>query len=527
MYLCKSLGHGACAGRAWASLQCLSFAAPRPCSWLQAIALFLAVVSARASSDYLIARMHAVKLWLQFIFSASLALRCRSLLDLCLCLNSKAATCPWGCVYSACIRCRELTSFASDFFSCASSGYPSGRCVITVVAFVSAVFWFWMLGIALSLLKPAPNRPSSCHVDIFHAVLCPGINLPPGCCCFAQICFFARLTPPSPLLLSCSKEIGWGAGSPQGAQQRTLRMQLDEKILVGQSEQQRRRGKTMDKSRLRLVGCDISLKAPTNPLLTWHLTSVSEWVSELDYETLSKVKTLDSCLHRFVTRTIWTTLLGRRKRSTTVLAPRLQATWEGQRRSLVLTLEGKERTRPSGAANYIGFHTNCTESVRSDLKYVFSALWGRPTVVAVRFCWLSSLTGTPPTIRGSTASAVTALSRLQVGQFRFPLWWDVKKGHEHCGTAGLNRTVWGCLTSSGRDAIHPSVLCNITGDACPQASYRVLALWPRRTVLRRKRRRRRRRRSAQDGGPSSTTASLEGVPPRASTPPVSGEGSWW
>ena len=56
MYLCKSLGHGACAVRAWACLHCLS-SAHRAGSQLQGIALFVPVVSARVSSEYLATRI--------------------------------------------------------------------------------------------------------------------------------------------------------------------------------------------------------------------------------------------------------------------------------------------------------------------------------------------------------------------------------------------------------------------------------------------------------------------------------------
>ena len=106
-----------------------------------------------------------------------------------------------------------------------------------------------------------------------------------------------------------------------------------------------------------------------------------------------------------------------------MLAHRLQATWEVVRRNLALTLEGKERRQPSGASNDIGFRAKIPAQNQSDdLKYVFSALWSLPTVVEVRYCWLSSQTGMPPTIPGSTASAVTALSPLRVGQFSFPFW---------------------------------------------------------------------------------------------------------
>ena len=52
---------------------------------------------------------------------------------------------------------------------------------------------------------------------------------------------------------------------------------------------------------------------------------------------------------------------------------------------------------------------------------LLSALLSRLTVVEVRYCWLSSRTGTPPTTQGLTASAVTAPSHLQVGQLNFLL----------------------------------------------------------------------------------------------------------
>ena len=92
------------------------------------------------------------------------------------------------------------------------------------------------------------------------------ITLLTGCCCFAQICFFA-LTP-----LLCSKEIAGGRGaSPQGAQQKTLRMQLNEKIFGWPESEQC--GKTMDKSRLRLADISLPPTKPTNPLLTYHFIS--------------------------------------------------------------------------------------------------------------------------------------------------------------------------------------------------------------------------------------------------------------
>lgn len=72
MYLCKSLGHGACAVRAWACLHCLS-SAHRAGSQLQGIALFVPVVSARVSSEYLATRIrgHTVVAFELFCIFAS------------------------------------------------------------------------------------------------------------------------------------------------------------------------------------------------------------------------------------------------------------------------------------------------------------------------------------------------------------------------------------------------------------------------------------------------------------------------